>query len=124
MPPLWCTRYVAIVFALSSLALALPAAANPPTKERVPLTMSGAGCDSKEPEMNRILEGIPGVIGVYFNRLPNHILVDINPGTVKSSEVINRVNEAASSWQCKVEFIEGCISATMPAASAAPPQHE
>lgn len=124
MHPLWHTRYVTVALVFSSLALALPAAANPPVRERLPLTMSGPGCDSKETEMNRVLQAIPGVTGVYFHRVPDHVLVDITPGAVKPAEVINRVNEAASSWQCKVEFIEGCISATMPTASAAPHQHE
>lgn len=118
------TRYVTVALLLSSLALALPAAANPTIKERLPLTMSGSGCDSKETEMNEVLQAIPGVIGVYFHRIPDHVLVDITPGAVKPAEVIKRVNEAASSWQCKVEFIEGCISATMPTASIAPHQHE
>ncbi|MDH4082742.1 MAG: hypothetical protein OEV99_03630 [Nitrospira sp.] len=74
--------------------------------------------------MNTVLQAIPGVVGVYFNRVPNHVLVDIIPNTVKPADVITRVNEAASSWQCKVEFIEGCISAPMPSASAAPHHHE
>jgi hypothetical protein len=86
--------------------------------------MSGAGCESKEKEIHEVLQAIPGVIGVYFHRIPDHVLVDINAGTVRSTDVINRVNEVASSWHCKVEFIEGCISATMPTASAAPHQHE
>ena len=124
MHSFWHTGYAMVALVISSFALALPAAANPPIKERLPLTMSGAGCDSKEAEMNRVLESIPGVAGVYFRRIPDHVLVDINPGAVKPADVINRVNEAASSWQCKVEFIEGCISATMPTASAAPHQHE
>ena len=124
MHALWHTRCGAITLALATLALALPAAANPPIKERLPLTMSGAGCDSKETEMDKVLQAIPGVTGVYFHRIPDHVLVDITPGAVKAADVINRVNEAASSWQCKVELIEGCISATMPTASAAPHQHE
>jgi hypothetical protein len=124
MRALWSRRYSAITLVLASLALALPAAANPPIKERLPLTMSGAGCDSKEAEIDRVLQAIPGVTGVYFRRIPDHVLVDITPGAVKAADVINRVNEAASSWQCKVELIEGCISATMPTASAAPHQHE
>jgi len=124
MHPRWRTRYVAVTLVLSSLAFALPAMANPPIRERLPLTMSGAGCDSKETEMNKVLQAIPGVIGVYFHRIPDHVLVDITPGTVKPADVINRLNEAASSWQCKVEFIEGCISAPMPTASATPHQHE
>jgi hypothetical protein len=124
MHAVWHTRSAAVVLVLSSLALAHPAAANPPIKERLPLTMSGAGCDSKEPEMNNVLQAIPGVTGVYFHRIPDHVLVDINAGAVKSTDVINRVNEAASTWQCKVELIEGCISATMPSAAATPHQHE
>lgn len=120
----WHARYATIALVLSSLALALPASADPSIKERLPLTMSGSGCDSKESEMNKALQAIPGVISVYFHRIPDHVLVDINPDAVKPADVINRVNEAASSWQCKVELIEGCISAKMPTASAAPHQHE
>ncbi len=70
--------------------------------------------------MTTVLQAIPGVTGIYFNRVPNHVLVDITPGTVNTADVIKRVNDAAASWQCKVEFIEGCISASMPTASAAP----
>lgn len=120
----WSYGAISTTFFLVSLTLALPVLATPPVKERLPLTLTGSGCDSKEIEMNTVLQAIPGVIGVYFNRVPNHVLVDIVPNTVKPADVINRVNEAASSWQCKVEFIEGCISAPMPAASAAPHQHE
>ena len=117
-------RAVSTTFALASLALTLPVSASPPVKERLPLTLSGSGCASKETEMTTVLQAISGVVGVYFNRVPNHVLVDIIPGTVKRADVINRVNDAASSWQCKVEFIEGCISAPMPSASAASHHHE
>ena len=124
MHPQRHTQYVTVALVIVSLALALPAAANPPIKERLPLTMSGAGCDSKEPEMNRVLQAIPGVTGVYFHRIPDHVLVDITLGAVTPADVINRVNEAASSWQCKVELIEGCISAKMPTASTVPHEHQ
>ena len=107
-----------------SVSITLPALANPPVKERLPLTLSGSGCASNEAEMNKVLQAIPGVTGVYFNRVPNHVLVDVTSSAVKAADVVNRVNEAASSWQCKVEIIEGCISATMPTASAEPHQHE
>jgi hypothetical protein len=70
--------------------------------------------------MTAVLQAIPGVTGIYFN----HVLVDITPGTVNTADVIKRVNDAAASWQCKVEFIEGCISASMPTASAAPHHSE
>ncbi|NJN69158.1 MAG: hypothetical protein HC801_01810 [Nitrospira sp.] len=124
MRNIWSYRAISTTLFLASLTLALPVSAAPPVKERLPLTLTGSGCDSKETEMNAVLQAIPGVIGVYFNRIPDHVLVDILPTTVKSADVITRVNEAASSWQCKVEFIEGCISAPMPTASATPHQHE
>ncbi|MBX3332036.1 MAG: hypothetical protein KF722_16645 [Nitrospira sp.] len=120
MQTFWIQRAVAAALMIASLSVSLPAVANPPIKERLPLTLSGPGCGSKETEMNNVLQAIPGVTGVYFNRVPNHVLVDITAGTVKPADVINRVNDAASSWQCKVEIIEGCISASMPTASAAP----
>jgi len=120
MQTFWHRRAVPAVLLIASLSLALPASANPPTKERLPLMLSGSGCSSKEAEMNTILQAIPGVTGVYFNRVPDHVLVDITIGTVKPADVVNRVNEAASSWQCKVEIMQSCISADMPTASAAP----
>lgn len=120
MQTFWIQRAVPAVLLIASFSLSVPVSATPPTKERLPLTLNGSGCDSKESEIKTVLQAIPGVTGIYFNRVPNHVLVDITPNIVKSADIINRVNDAASSWQCKVEIIEGCISASMPTASAAP----
>lgn len=109
---------------ITTLSFALPATANPPSKERLPLMLSGSGCNSKEAEMNTVLQAIPGVTGVYFNRIPDHVLVDITTGTVKATDVVNRVNDAAVSWQCKVELMQSCITADMPSASTAPHHSE
>ncbi len=119
-----CLGTVAAVVLIASLSVSLPVSANPPTKERLPLMLSGSGCGSKEAEMNNVLQAIPGVVGVYFNRVPDHVLVDITPSTVKSADVIHRVNNAATSWQCKVELMQSCITADMPSASAAPHHSE
>jgi hypothetical protein len=116
MQTFWRLRAVPAVLLIAGLSVFLPAAATPPTKERLPLTLSGSGCDSKETQITTVLQSIPGVTGIYFN----HVLVDITTGTTNAADVIKRVNAAAASWQCKVEFIEGCISASMPTASAAP----
>lgn len=124
MPYSLSQQTLSTVFLAVGLFTSLPALAIPPVKERLPLTMSGAGCNGKEAEINKILQAIPGVLSVDFNRIPDHVLVDITPSSVKPEDVLNRVNEAASSWQCKVEIIEGCISAKMPTASAASHQHE
>jgi hypothetical protein len=112
-----------VLFAVSFF-ISLSALAAPPVKERIPLTLSGSGCDSKQTELTHILQTIPGVTSVDFNRVPNHVLVDIIPQTLTAADLVNQVNNAASSWQCKVEFIEGCISAPVPSASATPHQHE
>ena len=124
MRHIWSRRAIPVAFLIVSLFISLPVSATPPVKERLPLTLSGAGCSDKEAEIGQILQAIPGVMSVDFNKVPNHVLVDISPNTVKSAEVLNRVNDAASSWQCKVEIIEGCISAKMPTASAESHQHE
>lgn len=110
---------VAAIVLIASLSVSLPASANPPTKERLPLMLSGSGCGSKEAEMNNVLQAIPGVTGVYFNRVPDHVLVDITPSTVKPADVVDRVNDAATSWQCKVALMQSCITADMPSASSA-----
>ena len=114
-------RAATAVLLIASLSISLPASANPPTKERLPLMLSGSGCVSKEAEMNKLLQAIPGVTGVYFNRVPDHVLVDITTGTVKPADVVNRVNDAATTWQCKVELMQSCITADMP--SSAAPHH-
>lgn len=124
MPHSWSQQALSAAFLAAGLFISLPASATPPVKERLPLTMSGAGCSEKETEIGRILQAIPGVISVEFNRIPDHVLVDITPSSVKPEDLLHRVNAAASSWQCKVEIIEGCISAKMPTASADPHQHE
>lgn len=124
MRHIWSQQAIPIALLVITVFISLPALATPLVKERLPLTMSGAGCSEKEAEINKILQAIPGVLAVDFNRIPNHVLVDIIPSTVKSADVLNRVNDAASAWQCKVEIIEGCISAKMPTVSAAPHPHE
>jgi copper chaperone CopZ len=124
MRHIWSRRAIPVAFLVVNIFISLTASATPPVKERLPLTLSGAGCSDKEAEIGKILQAIPGVMSVDFNRVPGHVLVDITPSTVKSADVLNRVNDAASFWQCKVEIIEGCISAKMPTASAEPHQHE
>ena len=124
MPQFWSHLALSAACFAVGLSLSVPASATPPVKERLPLTMSGTGCSEKEAEIGKVLQAIPGVISVDFNRIPDHVLVDITPSSVKPEDVLNQVNDAASSWQCKVEIIEGCISAKMPTASVAPHQHE
>lgn len=114
----------AVLFLIACLSISLPASANSPAKERLPLMLSGSGCGSKETEMNKVLQAIPGVTGVYFNRVPDHVLVDITTGTVKPADIVNRVNNAAAAWQCKVELMQSCITADMPSASATPHRSE
>ena len=109
---------VTTVVLIVSLSVSLSASASPLIKERLPLMLNGSGCSGKEAEMNNVLQAIPGVTGVYFNRVPDHVLVDITPSTVKPADVVNRVNDAATSWQCKVELMQSCITADMPSSAA------
>ncbi len=117
-------HYVSTLLLIAGLAVCLPAAANPPTKERLPLTLTGSDCSSKEAAITTALQAIPGVTGINFNRIPNHVLVDMTGGTISAADVVKRVNDAAASPQCKVEIIEGCISINMPSLSLAPHHSE
>ncbi len=120
----WFTILASATLVSANLSAALPASATPPVKERIPLMLSGSGCDSKETELNNVLQAIPGVTGVYFHRIPDHVLVDITPSTIKAEDVVNRVNAAATSWQCQVEVMQSCITAAPPPDSAVPHHHE
>ena len=112
------------ILLVAGLSVSVPAVAHPPTKQRLPLTLLGAGCESREASLNAVLQGIPGVVGVYFNRVPEHVLVDITPGAVMPADVVNLVNAAAASWSCTVEIMQSCITGTPPPKSAAPHPHD
>lgn len=117
-------RSVLAALLVAGLSVSVPAVAHPPTKQRLPLTLLGAGCESREASLNAVLQDIPGVVGVYFNRVPEHVLVDITPEAVMPADVVNRVNAAAASWSCTVEIMQSCITGTPPPKSAAPHPHD
>ena len=90
----------------------------------IPAAENNASWHHKSDLSEDVLQAIPGVTGVYFNRIPDHVLVDITSGAVKPADVVHRVNDAATSWQCKVELMQSCITADMPSASTAPHHSE
>ena len=79
--------------------------------ERVPVALTGPGCDSHENELSRTLLTIQGVNSAHFHRIPDHVLVDITVGMIVPEELVRHLNTAATSWQCRAEIMQSCITA-------------
>jgi hypothetical protein len=95
------------------LAVFQPAEASHAAMERVPVVLIGPGCDTHENELSRALLTLQGVNAAHFHRIPEHVLVDITVGTIVPEELVHRLNTAATSWQCRAEIMQSCITADL-----------
>jgi hypothetical protein len=93
------------------LALFQPAEASQAAMERVPVALIGPGCDTHENELSRALLTLQGVNAAHFHRIADHVLVDITIGIVAPEELVHHLNTAATSWQCRAEIMQSCITA-------------
>ena len=96
------------------LAVFQPAGASHAAMERVPVALTGSGCDTHENELSRALLTLQGVNAAHFHRIPDHVLVDITVGTIVPEELVRHLNTAATSWQCRAEIMQSCITAVPP----------
>ena len=94
-----------------SLAVFQPAEASHAAMERVPVVLIGPGCDTHENELSRTLLTLQGVNAAHFHRIPDHVLVDITVGIIVPEELVHHLNTAATSWQCRAEIMQSCITA-------------
>jgi hypothetical protein len=79
--------------------------------ERVPVALTGPGCDTHENELSRALLTLQGVNAAHFHRIADHVLVDITVGIIVPEELVHHLNTAATSWQCRAEIMQSCITA-------------
>jgi hypothetical protein len=79
--------------------------------ERVPVALTGPGCSTHENELSRALLTLQGVNAAHFHRIADHILVDITVGIIVPEELVHHLNTAATSWQCRAEIMQSCITA-------------
>ena len=93
------------------LAVFQPAEASHAAMERVPVALTGPGCDTHENELSRALLTLQGVNAAHFHRIPDHVLVDITVGMIAPEELVHHLNTAATSWQCRAEIMQSCITA-------------
>lgn len=93
------------------LAVFQPAGASHAAMERVPVALTGPGCDTHENELSRALLALQGVNAAHFHRIPDHVLVDITVGMITPEELVHHLNTAATSWQCRAEIMQSCITA-------------
>ena len=95
------------------LAVFQPAEASHAAMERVPVVLIGPGCDTHENELSRALLTLQGVNAAHFHRIPDHVLVDITVGIIVPEELVHHLNTAATSWQCRAEIMQSCITADL-----------
>ena len=93
------------------LAVFQPAEASHAAMERVPVVLIGPGCDTHENELSRALLTLQGVNAAHFHRIADHVLVDITVGIIAPEELVHHLNTAATSWQCRAEIMQSCITA-------------
>ena len=93
------------------LAVFQPAEASHAAMERVPVVLIGPGCDTHENELSRALLAVQGVNAAHFHRIADHVLVDITVGKIAPEELVHHLNTAATSWQCRAEIMQSCITA-------------
>ena len=79
--------------------------------ERVPVALTGPGCSTHENELSRALLTLQGVNAAHFHRIADHVLVDITVGIIMPEELVHHLNTAATSWQCRAEIMQSCITA-------------
>lgn len=95
------------------LAVFQPGEASHAAMERVPVVLIGPGCDIHENELSRALLTLQGVNAAHFHRIPDHVLVDITVGIIVPEELVHHLNTAATSWQCRAEIMQSCITADL-----------
>jgi hypothetical protein len=93
------------------LAVFQPAGASHAAMERVPVMLTGPGCDTHENELSKALLTLQGVNAAHFHRIPDPVLVDITVGMITPDELVQHLNTAATSWQCRAEIMQSCITA-------------
>ena len=91
-----------------------PAGASHAAMERVPVALTGPGCDTHENELSKALLTLQGVNAAHFHRIPDHVLVDITVGMITPEELVHHLNTAARPWQCRAEIMQSCITAAPP----------
>ena len=107
-------RHNRLVLAMAltvGLAVFQPAEASHAAMERVPVVLIGPGCDTHENELSRALLTLQGVNAAHFHRIADHVLVDITVGIIVPEELVHHLNTAATSWQCRAEIMQSCITA-------------
>jgi len=101
---------LAIALAMG-LAVFQPVGASHAAMERVPVALTGPDCETHENELSRALLTLQGVNAAHFHRIPDHVLVDITVGMIVPEELVRHLNTAATSWQCRAEIMQSCITA-------------
>jgi cation transport ATPase len=92
------------------------------TQERIALMLTGPACTQVHSTISRTLEQTAGVRRVDLQAVPDHALIDIEPGTVTAEALEHQVNDLlATHPSCRADIMKSCISADPRSANTAVP---
>ena len=81
-------------------------------EERITLMLTGPACTENHAAISQALEQTTGVRHVDLQAVPDHILVDVETGTVTAEALEEQVNSIlATHVSCRAEIMKSCISA-------------
>ncbi|MBX3238043.1 MAG: hypothetical protein KF814_18000 [Nitrospiraceae bacterium] len=100
-PVIWCAASVAT------------GAETDHSRERVALMLTGAGCPVQRARMAAVLSEFPSVRHVEFDTVPDHVLVDVESGSVAPESLRQAVLRSLGETKgCQVEVMTSCITAS------------
>ena len=95
------------------LALGLAAIAQAEPKiERITLQITGDACAAQQDRLRSSLSEVEGFRSIDFSSIPEHVLVDVDPGLLSRPNLVETVHRLLEHERaCRVELMQSCISA-------------
>ena len=78
---------------------------------RVAILLTGEGCAVQRQALADQLNKGQGIVQVDGRSVPDHLLIDVESGTMTAEQLVGRLNDALASTPCKAEEMKSCITA-------------
>ncbi len=102
---------VSAVCVLLAVLSCPPASADAP-KERIALMLTGPACREAQQTIETVLRRTDGVFAVDGAGVPEHLLIDVEEGTISAQELLTITQKTiATDLSCRVEIMRSCITA-------------
>ncbi|MFQ5544072.1 MAG: heavy-metal-associated domain-containing protein [Nitrospiria bacterium] len=98
-----CTRSILIIAVFLSFSVPY---ANAGTRVRIKLMLGGKFCGEYTIDVEKAIKDVDGVKSVDLKSMKGHVLVEIDPDKVKSSQLVDAVKAVkGEGWHCNAELM-------------------